>query len=264
MGVVSFMKDSVFADEYAAKKGFLQSLDPRIKAITIFAFMIGVLFTKSLFVAAGVYALCAVLAFFSRINAVFFLKRTWLFIPFFSLFIAVPALFNVFTPGDTLYVFKAGGITFIVTRQGLSGAALFVVRVAASVSYAVLLSITTKHVELLRVLRVFKVPQIFVMTLGMCYRYIYLFADIIENTYRAMQSRAGAGIYLKSGRHIVVWNISALWQRSMHMQSQVYNAMLSRGWRGEPRVIQEYTVSARDRLWLVFSAVVMCIVLWMR
>jgi len=119
------------------------------------------------------------------------------FHPAVSLFIAVPALFSVFTPGDALVSVKIGGLSIIITRQGLLGALLFVVRVTTAVSFVVLLSITTKHFELLRVLRIFRIPQVFVMTLGMCYRYLFLFVELVENTYQAIKSRVGTGIHYK-------------------------------------------------------------------
>jgi cobalt/nickel transport system permease protein len=83
MDALSFLKESVFADEYAAKRGFLQSLDPRIKVITFFLFIIAILFTKSIAVAFFIYIVCLMLAHFSNVSMGFFLKRTWIFIPLF-------------------------------------------------------------------------------------------------------------------------------------------------------------------------------------
>jgi cobalt/nickel transport system permease protein len=200
--------------------------------------------------------LCLLLTLCSKINMGFFLKRTWIFIPLFSLLIAVPALFHVVTPGDPLLAFKIAGLKLTVTRQGLSGALLFVTRVIASVSFAVLLSITTKHFDLLRVLRIFRIPQIFVMTLGMCYRYIYLFVEIIENVYLAIKSRVGTTVHYKKGQHIVAWNIAYLWNRSYQLNEAVYRAMLSRGYRGESVVWDDFKITAKDGLWLSFVVVI--------
>ena len=255
MGVLSFLKESIFADEYASQKGFLQSLDPRIKTATFLVFIIQIALAKNINILFCLYALCLALTYFSKINIGFFLKRTWIFIPLFSLFIAVPACFSFFTPGETLAVLKIGGMRFIITHQGAGGAALFVARVIDSVSFAVLLSITTRHFELLKVLRIFKIPQIFVMTLGVCYRYIYLFVSIIENTYLAIKSRVGAKLHYKKGQHIVAWNIASLWGRSYQLNEDVYQAMLSRGYRGEPVVLQDFKARPRDYAWLSFVAI---------
>lgn len=257
MGALSFLKESVFADQYAQEKGLMQSLDPRIKTITILVFIIMVMLTKNILVLLGLYAICLLLAVASRISLGFFLKRTWVFIPLFSLFIAVPALFNVFTPGQPLVTFRLFGSHWVITRQGALGAGLFVTRVISSVSFAVLLSVTTKHFQLLKVLRVLGIPQVFVMTLGMCYRYVYLFVGIIEDTYRAIKSRVGSKIYYKSGQKLVAGNIAYLWQRSCQLNEEVYKAMLSRGYRGEAQVLEDFRLRARDLVWaglaIIFS-----------
>ena len=261
-GALSFFKESVFSDDCASKKGFLQSLDPRIKTATLLLFVVQVLLAKNIVVLLCLYAVALTLACLSKIRLGFFLKRTWIFIPLFSLFIALPALFSIFTPGETLATLKIAGLKLIVTRQGLSGATLFVMRVITSVSFVVLLNITTKHFELLKVLRIFKVPQVFVMTLGICYRYIFLFVGIIENTYLAIKSRVGTKVHRKKGQRIVASNIASLWQRSYRLNEDVYKAMLSRGYNGEPLVLNNFKAGLMDWLWLVLILIIFMTNLW--
>ncbi len=256
MGALSFLKESIFADEYALRKGFLQSLDPRIKTVTFMLFIVQIILAKHTLILLCLYALCLLLTHISKINLGFFLKRTWIFIPLFSLFIAIPALFSIFTPGEALAAFNLIGLKFTITRQGLSGAALFVMRVITSVSFAVLLNITTRHFELLKVLRILKIPQIFVMTVGMCYRYVYLFVEIIENTYIAVKSRVGTKIHYKSGQRLAAWNMAFLWQRSHQLNEEVYKAMLSRGYRGEPASLDDFTVKTKDWLWASLAVII--------
>lgn len=259
-GALAFLKESIFADEYASRDGFLQSLDPRIKTTTFLFFILSALFTKNITVVLFFYAICLALAHLSRVNMGFFLKRTWIFIPLFSLFIAIPAIFGIFTPGETVFTVKLIGLNLAITRQGLSGAALFVSRVITSVSFAVLLSITTRHFALLRTLRIFKVPQVFVMTIGMCYRYIYLFLEVIENTYLAIKSRVGGRLHYKKGQRMVAWSISSLWHRSYYLNQAVYDAMLSRGYSGEPVVPEDIKAQPKDWAWM-FLVIVFCGVL---
>lgn len=261
MDALSFMKDSLLADEYALKKGFLQSLDARVKAATFIFIILQVILARKMVVLLPLYAFSLVLAGISNIRLGFFIKRTWIFMPLFSLFIALPALFSFFTPGDPLVAFGVAGLKLTVTRQGASTVALFVTRVVTCVSYVVLLSITTRHFELLKVLRIFKIPQVFVMTLGISYRYIYLFIGIIENTYLAIKSRVGTRVRYKKGQHIVAWNIGSLWQRSYKLNDDVYKAMLSRGYSGEPVILEEFRIRPRDWLWL-FGITVISVLLF--
>lgn len=254
MNALSFFKESIFADEHALKKYFLQRRDARIKTASFLFLLLSVLFVKNIYLILGIYLFVLLLTCTSGINLGFFLKRTWIFIPLFSLFIAIPSLLSIFSPGEPLFVFNVFHLNIIVTKQGLSAAAIFISRVITSVSIVVLLTLTTRHTELLKVLRFFLVPQIFVMILSMCYRYIYLFAEIIENTYIAIKSRVGLAVKHKQGREIVAWSMASLWQRSYYLSGQVYSAMLSRGYRGEPKVYEEFKANGIDWMILVCAA----------
>ena len=224
----------------------MQSLDPRIKLSGILLLLLITMFTRSLTVLALLYLFCLLLAVLSRLRCGFFLLRTWFFIPLFSLAIAIPALFSFISPGASV---ASLGI-FHITQTGLHAVTFFLGRVVVSVSLAVLLSLTTRHTALLHALRAFAVPQVFVMVLGICYRYIYLFVELVENTYLAIRSRTGARIHHRQGQRIVAWNIGQLWSRSHALNEQVYGAMVSRGFRGEPVMLERARTRPRDWLWL--------------
>jgi cobalt/nickel transport system permease protein len=258
-GALTFFKESVLSEEYASRRGLLQYLDPRAKMVGFVFLLAGVMFMKDSRQVFAMYLACLALALCSRINAAFFLKRTWVFIPLFALFIAVPALFSSFTPGEPLWVFHVFGAQMTVTRQGFAGAELFVLRVLASVSLVVLLTITTRHTDLFAVMRGLGVPQVFVMTLSMCYRYIFLFAAIVQDMFLGIKSRTGGIIHHRKGQKIVAWNIASLWGRSMRMNEEVYNAMLSRGYTGEPRVMHHFRTRPADWIWLALSAAVLVV-----
>jgi cobalt/nickel transport system permease protein len=255
VSALSFLKDAALCEEHAAGQGFLQSLDPRIKTVTFLMFLLTVIFLRNSVWIGWLYLGCLVLAICSRVPIGFFLIRTWVFIPLFSLFIAIPALFSFVTPGEPVYSFFLFGIKLVITRQGLDGAILFVVRIATSVSFVVLLSVTTRHTELLKVLRLFGVPQIFVMTVSMCYRYLYLFAVTVENIFTAIKSRVGRVVHTRKSQHVVAWNIANTWNRANQMNEAVYHAMLSRGYTGEPRLLKQLNTDVKDWVWLCFSTV---------
>ena len=261
-GTFAFLKQSVFADEHAVKKGLLQSFDARARVLTLLLFVVLVVFVKSLALLACLYAFCLALCALSGIGLAYFLKRTLIFVPLFSVFIAAPALFSQFTPGEKLAGFSILGVNLIITKPGFFGAARFLARVTASISFAALMSLTTRHSDLLKVLRVFRVPKVFVMVLGMCYRYIYLLLEIIDDTHTAIKSRAGAGIGFAKGRTIAGWSIANLWQRSEQLNASVYDAMLSRGYTGEPVTLNEFKSSAKDVFWVAFSILAFIMVLY--
>ena len=263
MSAVSFIKDATLCEEHASHKGLLQSLDARIKTITFFAFLVVAVSLKSAVLISWIYCLCLILAVMSQIPLGFFLLRTWVFIPIFSFCIAIPALFSFVTPGEPVWFFYLLGVKFIITRPGLDGAILFVVRVATSVSLVVLLSLTTRHTQLLKVLRVFGVPQVFILTVSMSYRYLYLFAQMLENILTAIKSRVGVISQHQKGQRVVAWNVVNMWNRAEQMNEQVYLAMLSRGYTGEPCVLAKSDPKFKDWVWLLFSLTISAMIIYL-
>ena len=257
LSALAFLKDATLSEECANRKGFLQSLDPRLKTISLLAFLVTAVTLKSTGLIASLYGLCLLLAVFSRIPLIHFLTRTLLFIPLFSLFIVLPTLFSIVTPGEPVWSFHLLGINGIITRPGLDGALLFVVRIATSVSLVVLLSLTTRHSDLLQVLRIFGVPQLFVLTVSMCYRYLYLFATMVENIFTSVKSRVGVVSHHRYGQKVVAWNIANTWNRTTHISEEVYLAMLSRGYTGEPRRLSAFHATPKEWFWLL-CAVIIC------
>ncbi len=253
LSAVSFLKESVLCEEHAVRGGLLQSLDPRIKTVTFLLFILTAVSLKTSASVGGLYLLCLILAACSNVPIGFFILRTWVFIPLFSLCIAIPALFSVVTPGEPVCTFFILGVKLIITRQGLDGAILFVTRIATSVSFVVLLSLTTRHAEILKVLRGLGVPKVFVLTVSMCYRYLCLFAVMVENIFTAIKSRVGVVVQYKRGQQIVAWNIVNIWNRAYRMTEDVYNAMLSRGYTGEPKLLSKFHTRFRDWVWLLVS-----------
>lgn len=257
-GIVDFIREAVFSDRYALKDGLLQSLDPRAKLASLILLVAACVFSRELAVVCGLYALCLCLAGLSSIGLPFFLKRTWSFVPLFAVVIALPAVFSGITPGDPLFSFGLSGMTLTVTRQGALGALLFVCRVAVSVSFAILFSLTTGHTDMLKALRSLGVPQVFVMVFSMCHRFVYILLSIMSNTFTAVKSRVGGRVHYKKGQRLLGWNVAVLWSRSMRMNEDVYNAMLSRGYTGEPVMLRPFRARTRDWMWvagcvLVFS-----------
>ncbi len=247
---LAVLGESVSAEATALKPGLLQGLDPRFKVLGLVALIVALLFLRSLPALGLAYGLALALALASRIPLASFLRRTWLFIPLFSLAIALPALSSALSPGPVL--FRAGPLA--VTRPGLLSAATFVLRVATAVSFAVLLALTTRHTDLLKALRAFGVPPLFVMVLGMAHRYIYLMVGVLEQTFRAIKSRVGPAVAAGPGRGLVAWNMASLWARSYRLNDQVYLAMLARGYRGEPVPLRRFRARARDWAFLAATA----------
>lgn len=259
LAIFSLLKETVTGDLSASSKGFLQNRDPRVKCLSFFILIATALFTRSLLLLAALYLFTLVLAMASRIRLVFFLKRTWFFIPLFSLCIVIPALFSSVTPGQPLATL--GGVA--ITRQGVGAGAIFFLRVLVSVSLIILLMLSTRHHVLLKALRSFKIPALFIMTMSMCYRYIFLLLDTVQKTFIAIKSRVGFMAAPAEARALTAKHMAGLWLRSYRLHLDVYNAMLARGYSGDIQVMDDFKTHAKDILVLASAFIILTGTLWL-
>jgi len=258
-GVLSFFQESMATEGYARRDGLLQSLDPRVKMISTITLVFAVSTVRDLRLLFVVYLLTLIFAGLSRIEILFFIKRVWLFIPIFSGVIAVPIMFNVFLPGDVLMpivdLWPGAHLgpfglpeSIYITRQGALAATIFTLRVAVCVSAVVLMFLTTPQQLIFKSLRSLKVPKIYVLTLAMAYRYIFLFMDMIRDLHIAKKSRTIRSGGMFAEQKWVGGRIGYMLLKSLDMSERVHQAMISRGFNGDVKIIHDYSLRGRDYL----------------
>jgi cobalt/nickel transport system permease protein len=180
--IIEFMETTFFSEIYSRRKDLLQSLDPRIKLVSILTLIVATSLIRDLRLLIFVYTLTLLFSYLSKIDILFFIKRVWLFIPIFSGIIAIPMIFNILLPGDPLirlaYLGPGSHLgpfslpeSIYITRQGINAAVIFTMRVATCVSSTVLLFLTTPQQILFKSFRSIGVPKIYVFTLGMTNRH---------------------------------------------------------------------------------------------
>lgn len=242
------IEQSVFAEENARRPSFLQTFDPRLKLVLFGALLVAAGLAHNIVTVLIFYAFTLLLAFMSKIPFDFFVRRVWLGIPFFAGIVIIPSLFLV--PGKSLLSFPIPGSSaeLTISEPALMGAILFVARVGTSVSTAVLLVLTTPWSDVLKALSVLHVPGAFVLILGMTYRYIFLFLHTLDNMLLARKSRTVGASSGREQRQYVVASMGGLLGKSFKMSNEVYQAMLSRGFNGRVRTLNDYGMQPRD--WL--------------
>ena len=245
------LERSLVAEEISRRRGWLQSLDTRVKLVTLLALILAVSLTHSLAVLAGLYLLTLVLAWASAIGVFYLIKRVWLALPFFTGIMALPALF--LTPGAPLWRLPLG---LVVTRTGAMTTLFLLLRVGASVSLALLLVLTTPWAALLRALTVLRVPDVVVLVLGMTYRYIYVLLRLTNDMFLSRQSRVLGRLSTRQERSIEAAIAGTLLARSLHMSGEVYLAMQSRGFRGYAHTLRPGKITMRDGVWMALVTLV--------
>jgi cobalt/nickel transport system permease protein len=94
------------------------------------------------------------------------------------------------------------------------------------------------------------VPRIFVMTLSMTNRYLFVFLRLIQDMYRARKSRTIHQLSAADERGWVASRIGVIFRKSLEMSNDIYLAMLSRGYQGEVISLVRFRTTAADYCWL--------------
>jgi len=249
--IVSFARateHTLFAEDIAKSRGFLQQLDPRVKVLGILALLIAATMARNLKTIALLFLLANALALLSRVPLPFLIKRVWLAVLLFTGVIALPAPFV--TPGRPLFFIP--WLHWPVTQQGLMGAAYLVARVETAATFTALLVLCTPWNQILKALRVFRVPVVVVTILSMTYRYIFLLLQTAREMFDAHRARTVGELTGAERRRMAAASAGVLMSKSLQLSSDVFSAMQSRGFRGDVYVLDGFRTRPFD--WLMLTA----------
>jgi cobalt ECF transporter T component CbiQ len=250
-GGAGLLQQALFSEDVAARPGLLQRLDGRVKLVSLLGLVVATALVRHIAVVLAVYAVALVLAAASKLPLGFFVRRVWLFIPVFTGIVVLPATLSLVTPGHV--VVSLGhwfGHPVGLTEQGLVSAGLMVSRVATSISLVVLLTLTTPWSRLLAALRALFVPRMFILVLGLAYRYLFHLLNAVTDMYLARRARSvGGDADRRSGRAFVAASAGALFGKAHALSEEVHMAMVSRGYTGDARSASRLRVRAVDLVW---------------
>ena len=257
----SFFDESSYAEGYACKRGLLQFVDPRFKLIGVLWLVVCIILVNRVEWVLVILGVAILLGVASKVRLGYYLKRVWLFIPLFTLVIAVPAMFSFIVPGQPIFVLLSKGQslgplaspwTISITVPGLQSVVLFVLRTGAAVSFVILFALTTRWTDLLASLQSLKIPTAFVMILGMTYRYVFVLVGIAQDMSFALKSRTLSPERSANVREWLGATIGVLFRRSMNMSELVTLSMISRGYDGRVRKVTEFYAEPFDWAFLGF------------
>lgn len=248
------LEQALSADRFARRAGILQSLDPRVKLAGVAALIVAVALAVKLWVVAAAFAAALLMA-------------AVLSIPFsgasvaalvFSGALAVPALF--LTPGAPIY--RVPALQWEITRPGLVSACFLILRAEIAVTLAMMLVFTTPWAHILKALRMFRVPVVFVVILGMTSRYILLLLETAQEMFESRKSRTVGALTPAEQRRISIQTGGALLSRTFHLSGEVFLAMQARGFRGEVYVLDDFRMRRLDWIATLAFAVSAILLIW--
>jgi cobalt ECF transporter T component CbiQ len=252
------IQNSIFAEETASLPGWLQSMDPRVKLVGLLMLVVTCSFSTAIVPILFILLFSIVLAGGSGLFSQGFLVRLGFFIPLYTAVIAIPALF--LTPGEPF--FRIPFLNWIITVQGLRTGVLLVTRVTTTVSLVLLLVLTTRWSVLLKALRSIGIPHIFVFMLAMTYRYIFVLLHSVTSLFLARQSRRVGPEAWRNARQWLGALSGVLLGKSYSLSSEIYLAMVSRGFRGEPVLMGDFRTRRSDWMWMLSFVALSAMILW--
>ncbi len=245
------MKHS-FIDKYSNLDSPLHRLDPRVKLTAAFCSIFimvseppGEIFP---FIFYGL--IIAALVVISRIPLTYIMRRCLIVSPFIilaALFYPVSSMIiqDFDNVGQFNHDIKVGMTIFIKAYLALI--------------LLILLTSTEKFHNLLLGLRKLKMPRLLGTISALMYRYIFIIHDELLRTNRARDSRTPGR--LKAGRLKVYGNQSAMvFTRSLERSQILYNAMLSRGFKGEFPGMRNLSLTAKDIALLAFFILLLLVI----
>jgi cobalt ECF transporter T component CbiQ len=253
------MERALYAEELARAAGLLQRIDPRVKVIGLLALIIAAALSRQILVILALFGFALLLAVLSQVPIRTLATRVWIGALFFTGTIALPAIF--ITPGRIVYTFPLIGWT--LSAQGLSAATYLITRVETAATFGLLLVLCTPWTQLLKALRVLRVPIVIVVILGMTWRYIYLMLQIASDMFESRQSRMIGVLEGPDQRRLAGASVGVLLSKTMQLSEDVYMAMQSRGFRGEVYTLDEFRMQGSDWLALVGLLSVALCAMWL-
>jgi cobalt/nickel transport system permease protein len=257
-GLLRAMDRAAAAEAEAARPGFLQSVDPRVKLAGTLGLLAAVALSRRLGVIAALLALGLALAAAARGRIFSLASGVWLAAVGLSCALALPAV--VLTPGPAVATLPLVG--WPVTSTGLTSAGYLVLRVAAAATFGFLLVFTTPWPHVLKALRAFGIPAVMVAVFAMTYRYILLLLEGAHDMFVARRSRAIGRLTASERRRLAGQHAGVLLGRSLQLGGDVYLAMLARGFRGEVYLLDNFEMRRTDWLALAACAAATAAAIW--
>ena len=253
------VQQALFAEEVARSKGFLQSLDPRVKLAGVGLLIVAAISIHRLLFLLALFGLAVLLGLVSRVSVTQLAKRIWIAVLVFTGTIALPAIFLV--PGQT--VFRIPVLHWAVTFQGLASAAFLTMRAETAATLSLLLVLCTPWNQLLRALRFFKIPEVVVVIVEITYRYIFLLLRTAQDMIESRQTRLVGRFEPREQRRFAAATVGTLLDKSLQLSGEVHTAMRARGFRGDVRLLDDLQMKTADWVQCAGFATVAFFLIWL-
>lgn len=252
------LSESLASEKFARRTGFLQSLDPRVRVAGVFLLVVAAVWCRHVKVIAVLFLIATAVAIASSLDLFLLAKRIWGVVLVFTGLIALPALF--ITPGKALWGVPL--LPLVITSQGLRSALMLILRVETAATLTATLLLCTPWTHVLKALRSVLLPAEVITMLAMTHRYIFLLTETAKQMFESRESRTVGRLPGRENRRMVGRTAGVLFSKTVELSQEVYLSMVSRGFRGEVRLLNEFRLKRHDYAALLFFVSTSVAAIW--
>jgi energy-coupling factor transporter transmembrane protein EcfT len=255
--VAEIIKTNYSQWESASKNGLFQKIDARIKILFLVFFVIIVSLETEIGseVVIGFFIFLLVLS--SRLNLLHFYKRVFFLGFVFGFLIGLPSALNLVTGGKVVFpiISLSRSHDFWIyhipteigiTKEGLHGVAMLTSRVMNSISLVFLILHTTSFPDIMKALKIMKIPDAFLIMATLSYKYFFLFAKMVEDMHLAKKSRLMRELSHREARRWVAGRLAFIFEKTRKKSEEIFRAMLSRGFSDSIKIYGFRKLNAQD------------------
>jgi cobalt ECF transporter T component CbiQ len=217
-----------------------QRIDARVKVLFLLLFIVIVSLKRDVLPETCIWTFVFVLTLLSRLSILKVYRKVLLLGFVFGFLVALPSAFNVITRGEIIfpivrlskpYHFWIYHIPADIglTREGIYGVAMLTLRVINSLSLSLLVLYTTPFHEIIRALKVLRVPDSFLIIITLCYKYIFIFSKTVEDMHLAKKSRIVRELNQAEAREWIAGRMAFIFRKTRLRCEEVFKAMIGRG-----------------------------------
>lgn len=259
-------ENEFFCERYASRPMMLQCLDPRVKVIVLFGFMLFSAFASGIVPLLALALIALVYAKLSGLDMRDYSRRVWAYIPLIIFIFSIPGASSLFTKGAPLfYVLPPGtfgiqaGLYF--TAPGIAMAFRLALRPGISLSFAFLLLLTTRWTRITGALAGMHMPLLIVSILNMAYRYIFIMAEMAGNMMEARFLRTVGKLDTSENRRFMSRSVAHMFIKSHFLSEEIYDAMVCRGFTGKPVSMDRFKISGADIVFMINNFVILIVLI---
>ncbi len=247
--------DISLINSYNEQDSSCHRIDARAKFIFTLLFILCIILTPPDNWSAYIAYFITIISLISlaRLPGRYVLKRSLIVMPF-VLMLAIFIPF--FKEGEIAGSYNIRSWNLTVTYDGIQVMTNLLIKAWLSMLGLIWLTSTTKTNDLFHALGRLHLPQVLVMILSFMYRYIFVIIDEMMRMKQARDSRNFGGGKLWQLRTIGNM-IGTLFIRSYERSERVYAAMISRGFDGQTRTLDNLNFRRSDIFFIITLVIIL-------